>query len=156
MDYKKMIEDYAKNGGSEAKMWESVAITAEMFDYIKETNPEKYECFMRKQHEILYGKHYDESLAMYEVEKMHSTGADGTKRQGAYWTAEQIEKAMEGMTFPKGTTKWDKFVAFNAFAHDLGRKFDDAQILDAAYLFWFADEDWKSSGKVWDYMSANK
>lgn len=43
MDYKKMIEAYAKNGGSEAKMWESVAVTEMAMDYIEETNPEKYD-----------------------------------------------------------------------------------------------------------------
>ena len=156
MDYKKMIETYAKNGGSEEKMWESVAITAEMFDYIKETDPEKYECFMRKQHEILYGKHYDEVLALYEVEKMHSTGADGVKHHGAHWSVEEVEAATADKTFGKSVTKWDKYVAYNATWHDFNKKFEDDKLLCAAYLLWFADEDWKTAGKIWDYMAINK
>ena len=57
------------------------------------------------------------------------------------------------MSFPSGVNKWDKLVAYNAAYADWSKKFDDAQILDIAYLFYFADEDWKHpSTKVWDYM----
>lgn len=153
MDYKKMISDFAKAGGSEAKMWETVDITEMAMDYIKETNPDKYDCLMRKLHESLYGKHYTEELALHEVSKMHSTGADGTKHEGAHWTMEQVTSATAGLAFPKGTTKCDVFVAANAFWHDLHKKFTDEQILTATYLFWFDDEDWDGDGKIWDYMS---
>ena len=153
MDYKKVITDFAKAGGDEKKMWSSLDVTAEAMEYLHEVAPEKYECLMRKLSEALYGKHYSEELAMADVAKMHSTGADGVKHVGAHWTIEQIEAATKDKTFPAGTTKWDKFVAYNAFAADLGKKFTDEQILDAAYLFWFADEDWKGDGKIWDYMS---
>jgi len=152
MDYRKMIEDYANNGGSEEKMWVSVAITAEAMDYIKSTNPEKYDCLLRKLNEALYGKHYTEELAKHDVAAMHSTSADGVRHSGEHWTVEQIEAATKDKTFPKGTTKWDKYVAYNAFANDLGKKFTDEQILCAAWLFWFDDEDWNSDGKVWEYM----
>ena len=153
MDYKKMITDYATNGGDEKKMWASVDVTEMAMEYIKEKDPEKYECLMRKLHEALYGKHYCEEFALHDVAQMHSTGADGTKHVGAHWTVDQIEAATKGLTFPAGTTKWDKFVAFNAFANDLGGVLTDEQILKAAYAFWFDDEDWKEEGKIWDYMS---
>lgn len=153
MDYKKMITAYAKNGGSEDKMWASVDVTEMAMEYIKETNPEKYDCLMRKLHESLYGKHYTEQLAMSDVAEMHSVGVDGMKHIGAHWTIEQVEEATSGKTFPKGTTRCDRFVAYNATWHDLHKKFTDAQILDAAYLLWFDDEDWRSEGKIWDYMS---
>ena len=147
-----MITAFAEAGGDEKKMWASVDVTAEAMDYLKEVAPEKYECLMRKLHESLYGKHYCEEFALHDVAKMHSTGADGTKHTGAYWTAEQVEAATAGKTFPKGTTKWDKYVAYNAAKSDFGRKFKDEDILEMAYLFWFADEDWSSDGKIWDYM----
>jgi hypothetical protein len=156
MDYKKMITDFANNGGDEKKMWASVDVTSEAMDYLKEVAPDKYECLMRKLHESLYGKHYSDEWALYEVSKMHSTGADGNKYTGAHWTKEQVDAATASVSFPKGTTKCDRFVAYNASWHDLHRKFTDEQILDAAYLTWFADEDWKSDGKIWDYMSLNK
>ena len=153
MEYKKIIESYAKAGGDEKKMWASVAVTSEAMDYLKEVAPEKHECIMRKLHEALYGKHYTEEMALHDVSKMHGVWSDGTKRIGAHWTAEQIEAATKDKTFPAGTTKWDKYVAYNAMANDLGKKFTDEQILCAAYLFWFDDEDWNGEGKIWDYMS---
>lgn len=153
MDYKKMIETYAAKGGDEKKMWASVDVTAEAMEYIESKDPAKYDCLMRKLHESLYGKHYCEEFALHDVASMHSTAADGTKRSGAHWTVEQIEAATKDKTFPVGTTKWDKYVAYNATYADLSKKFTDEQVLTAAYLFWFEDEDWGEEGKIWDYMS---
>lgn len=151
-----MIETYAKNGGDEKKMWETVAVTEIAMNYIKETNPEKYNCLMRKLHETMYGKHYNEEMARADVDKMHSTDASGIEHHGAHWTADQVETATADKTFGKAITKWDKYVAYNATWNDLNKEFDDEQILCAAYRLWFADEDWSSPGKIWDYMSLAK
>lgn len=148
-----MIESYAKNGGDEKKMWASVDVTEEAMEYIRETNPDKYDCLMRKLHEALYGKHYCEESAMHDVANLSYTDASGAKHTGAHWTVEQVESATANKSFPVGTNRWDKYVAYNATYADLNRKFTDAQVLDAAYLFWFADEDWQSEGKIWDYMN---
>lgn len=156
MDYKKMIKAYADSGGDEKKMWSSVEVTAEAMDYLKEFAPDKYECIMRKLSESLYGKHYAEELAIADVENIRYLDIKGNEHRGAHWTADEIESATADKTFGKSVTKWDKYVAFNAFYADLCTVLDDAQIIDAAYVFWFADEDWKSKGKIWDYMSANK
>jgi hypothetical protein len=156
MDYRKMITDFANNGGDEKKMWASVAVTSEAMEYLKEVAPEKHECLMRKLSETLYGKHYSEEIAKDDVAKMHWTDRDGNEHHGAYWTAEQIESVAKSKDFGKAVTKWDRYVAYNATYADLCRVLEDEQILDVAYAFWFADEDWKTSGKIWDYMSANK
>ena len=87
---------------------------------------------------------------------MHHTDTNGTVHTGVHWTVEQIESATTSKKFPEGTTKWDKFVAYNATWHDLSREFTDEQILKAAYLLWFADDDWHTDGKIWDYMGINK
>lgn len=156
MDYKEMIKAYADAGGDEKKMWAAVEVTNEAMNFIKGVNPEKFECYMRKVSETLNGKHYTEELARADVEKMHSTGSDGITHHGAHWSVEEVESATADKTFGKSVTKWDKYVAYNATWHDLSKKFDDEKVLCAAYLLWFADEDWKSSGKIWDYMSINK
>ena len=156
MDYKKLIKDFAEAGGDEKKMWASVDVTAEAMELLKELAPDKYECYMRKMSETLYGKHYNEEMALADVAAMHSIDRDGVERHGAYWTIEQVETATKNLDFGKAVTKYDKFVAFNAFWHDLNTVLDDELILEAAYKFWFADEDWKTGGKIWDYMSANK
>ncbi|MGN0929851.1 MAG: hypothetical protein ACI4N3_04385, partial [Alphaproteobacteria bacterium] len=53
--------------------------------------------------------------------------------------------------FPSGVNEWDVFVAANMFHSDLCKKFDDKQVLDAMYAFFFSDEDWKGTSKVFDY-----
>ena len=151
-----MIKDYADNGGSIEKMWASVAVTEKAMEHIHETDPEMYDCLMRELSESLYGKHYSEEIALADVAKMHYIDRDGNEHHGAYWTVDQIESATKNMDFGKAVTKWDKFVAFNAFYADLCTVLEDEHIIEAAYKFWFADEDWKTSGKIWDYMSANK
>lgn len=148
-----MITDFAKAGGDEKKMWSSVDVTAEAMEYLHEVAPEKYDCLMRKLSESLYGKHYSEEIALADVAKLHYTGADGAKHTGAHWTMEQVEAATANKAFPAGTTKFDRFVAYNVFYADLCRVLDDKQVLEAAYRFWFDDEDWKGDGKIWDYMS---
>lgn len=155
MEYKKMITDFAKNGGDEKKMWTSVAISAEAMEYLKEHAPEQYDCLMRKLSETLYGKHYTEEFAMADVAKIQFIGADGSEHTGAHWTIEQIETATADKTFGKNVTKWDKYVAYNATYADYCRIFNDEQILKAAFAFWFDDLDWKTNGKIWDYMSLN-
>lgn len=151
-----MIKAYADAGGDEKKMWASVDVTAEAMEYLKEIAPEKHECIMRKLSEALYGKHYSEEIAHADVSKMHWLDRDGNEHHGAYWTVEQIEAVTKSKEFGKSVTKWDKYVAYNASATDLCCVLDDEQILEVAYKFWFEDEDWKTSGKIWDYMSANK
>ena len=79
----------------------------------------------------------------------------GEKKEGAYWSVEQVEEATRGFTFPSGVNKWDKWVAFNAAYADFCKKFDDAQILEIGYLFYFADEDWKGKNKIWEYTCLN-
>ena len=148
-----MITAYAKNGGSEDKMWESIAVTEEAMNFIKEKDPQKFDCLMRKQHEILYGKHYDEEMAHAEVEKIHYLDQAGDEHHGANWTVEQIEAATKDKVFPKSATKWDKYVAYNTTYADLMTRFTDEQILMAAYLTWFDDKDWGKDGKIWSVMS---
>lgn len=145
-----MIKTYANNGGDEKKMWASVDVTGEAMEYIKEADPEKYECLMRKLSEALYGKHYSEELARADVEKMHHTGKDGVAHHGAHWSPEEVEAAMSDKTFGKSITKWDKFVAAN-FTHSLlAGEFDDSQIIAATYLLFYGNDN---SMNIWDIFA---
>lgn len=159
MMYKKMIEDArAKGLTSDKAMWESIDELDDMLCVMKKEHPDKYWKFIRKQHGIMYNNHYDEEFAMWDVEQLRYTNKKGEKKEGAYWSVEQVEEATKGFIFPSGVNKWDKWVAFNAAYADFCKKFDDAQILEIGYLFYFADEDWKGSNssiKVWDYFCCN-
>ena len=153
MDVMELVQKYGKGQG-EAKMWASVAVLSEALEPMKETDKENYWCILRKMYGVMSDGHYNEEFAMYDVSMIEYTGRNGEKKRGGYWSADQVEEATRGFRFPSGVNKWDKFVAFNLMYSDLCRKMDDAQVLDAAYLFYFADEDWPggSSTKVWDYV----
>lgn len=146
--YKEMIKGAIERGmTSEAKMWENVDAVDELLAMIQKEHPDKYWKFIRKQHGTIYNNHYDEEFARWDVEQM--------KPLGMYWTVQEVEEATKGMVFPNGTTIWDKFVGFNAFANDLKPELTDEQILKAAYKFWFKDEDWKGKNKIWEYTCLN-
>ena len=153
MDVMELVQKYGKGQG-EAKMWASVAVLSEALEPMKETDKEGYGCILRKMYGVMSDGHYNEEFAMYDVSMIEYTGRNGEKKHGGYWTAEQVEDATRGFRFPNSVNKWDKYVAFNLMYSDLCKKMDDAQILDAAFLFYFADEDWPggSSTKVWDYI----
>lgn len=151
--YKKMLEQARQDGvTSEKTMWASIENIDELLELVEEHHPDVYKKFMRRQHELLYGPHYNELLAMEAVSSIAYTDKDGKRKEGAYWTVEQIEEATHGMPFPAGTTKWDKYVAFNSFRSDVCKKLDDTQVLQAGYAFYFADEDYAGQGKIWRYM----
>ena len=147
--------DHAKKAGvtNEKTMWESIDAFSELLEELRESHPQMFWDFMRKQHGIMYHGHYDESFAMYDVSQISYTSRTGEKRQGAYWTVDQIESATAGMRFPSGVTKWDKYVAFNLAYSDLSKELEDSDVLKAGYAFYFADEDWPSDSKVWEYVS---
>jgi hypothetical protein len=156
MDYKQMVETAVKNGGGEKVMWSSVDVANEIMHYLKDQDPTMYDKFLRKSYESMCGKHYNQHFAEEDVDKLHSIDKDGKVRQGAYWTIEQVKEATADKKFPAGTTDWDKFVAYNAAWHDFSKRFEDKDVLCIGWLFYFADEDWKGEGKVWEYMSINK
>ena len=148
-----LVEKYGKGQG-EGKMWASVAVVSEALEPMKETDKEGYWCIMRKMYGVMSDGHYNEEFAMYDVSAIEYTGKNGEKKHGGYWSAEQVEEATRSFRFPSGVNKWDKYVAFNLMYSDLCKKMDDGQILEAAFAFYFNDEDWPggSGTKVWDYV----
>lgn len=154
MDYKNMIIA-AKNAGisTEKAMWQSIDGINGMLCKMKEEHPDLFWKFMREQHGILYGNHYDEAFAIYDASLIRYTDRNGKKCEGPYWTLEQIETSIKGMTFPAGTTKWDKYVAFNSFYADTCTVLEEESIIKTAHKFYFMDED-GPQGKIWISMEA--
>lgn len=153
MGYKKMIEDARRSGvTSEKAMWESIADIDDLLEVLETDQPDIVKKFYRKQHERLYGPHYNEIMAVEAVRGIRYTDREGKMREGAYWTVEEIEEATRTYAFPPDVTKWDKYVAFNVFRSDVCKKLDDANALAAGYAFFFADEDFHGGGKIWRYM----
>lgn len=154
MDYQEMIKAAQKSGkATEKQMWQSIESVSDLLCDIKDAHPDLYWQFMRKQAGIIMGCHYDKEWADYDTSQIVYTDRSGKKHTGAYWTCEQIEEVTKAMAFPSGTTKWDKFVAFNSFYADTCKALTDEQILNAAYQFYFADEDFSTNTKIWRYMA---
>ena len=74
MNYRKMV-DHAKRAGvtNEKTMWESIDSFSELLDELEDSHPVLYWAFMRKQQGIMYGNHYNEEFAQYDVEQIHYT-----------------------------------------------------------------------------------
>lgn len=86
--------------------------------------------------------HFDHSLAMRVIKSPR-------------WTATQLEDATLALSFPEGTTVWDKFVAYNSFYDDMRTVYTEEEILKGAYIYFFADKD-APDCKIWHYMKAMK
>lgn len=156
MELYELIEKHGKGKG-EAVMWETARLVSDFIKPMKNANKKEYWHLMRQVYGLMSGCHYNEEFAMWDVSQIEYTDKGGKPHKGAYWSCEQVEESTKGMTFPNGTTKWDVFVAMNLAKSDFCKKFDDEQILQIGYLFFFADEDWSENGKgsstkVWDYI----
>lgn len=154
MGYRKMIEEAKQKGlATNEKMWESIASVESFLDSID--NEELKAKFMRTQHEIIYGKHFDEMFANMEIDKIHYTDHDGIERHGAHWSCQEVEQATRGMRFDQSITKHDKWVALNVMYADLNKVLTDEDVIQSAYAFYFDDDDWPNKNcKIWEYVSA--
>lgn len=153
--YKKMVEKAKEMGvTNEQTMWDSIEEMEMILCHIKESNPHLYWSYIRKLHQSLYKGHYDEEFAMHDVGKNVYIGRTGERREGAYWSVQQIEDATKNMQFPTGTTKWDKYVAFNTFRADTAKSLTDEDAIKTAHEYFFNDLDFtkKDTTKIWEYM----
>ena len=138
-----LIEKYGR-GASNEKMQKLTMILSDFLAPMKQVHKEKYWMLMRDVFGLLNDYHYDEEFAEHDVKNMQPLGE--------YWNIKQIDEATKSMTFPVGTTIYDRYVAFNAFANDLKGSASDEDILKAAHAFWFNDKDYKGKNKIWCYM----
>ena len=112
---------------------------------------EEYWKFMREQHELFYGPHYNEEFAKYDLSKISYLGKSRDTRNGEYWSISQVLEATNGQKFPVGTTDWDKYVAYNVTYSMLVNEFANEDILKAAYRIFFASND-NVEGRIWIHM----
>lgn len=151
-----MEEAKAKGLANEKMMWDSIEDVEEMLCALRKEHPHKYWKFIRKTHGVLFKGHYTEDFARWDVGQISYTNRKGERKEGEYWSVEQVREAMKNFAIPNGINEWDMYVAANVLYSDLNRELDNDQILKATYLFFFKDEDWSSDGsgsKIWDYMA---
>lgn len=154
----------SKFKGSEEVMWASIGALSDHLEKFIEKHPdlkEEYWELMREQHELMAGRHFDEAYALWQVEQMHHKGADGTEYRGAHWPIEATTSVLNKHRgkVPSEYNEWDFYVALNASWHDYicwaKRKFSqpEEEVIELAIAFWFADDDWPTKTKMWDYFA---
>ena len=77
---------------TEQKMWIAACKASKYMGMAQEgklTNDEYWK-FMREQHELFYGPHYDEEFAKYDLSKITYRGKSRDLRTGEYWSLVQI------------------------------------------------------------------
>lgn len=148
-----MLRNAQKEGyASDATMWASI----KYLEKIKEEDKHLYWRMAREMHNLIYSGHYSEEFALYDVGQIFYFDKDENKVYGQHWTVAQVEEATRGIVFPKGTNKWDKYVAYNVLWSDLHQVLPDEEILEAAYAFFFKDPDYTTqpnTTKLWMYMN---
>ena len=102
-------------------------------------------------------KRLNEHLNDYSSQKIMKgikyTDSEGNTHTTPRWTKEEIEIATADLTFPHGTTLYDKWVAFNFFYADTCMVLNEKEALEAGYFFYFQDED-APPNKLYKYLVA--
>lgn len=154
MELYELIEKYGKGKGEQV-MWKATMLVSDFIKPMKESDKKGYWTLMRQVYGMMSDGHYNEEFALHDVAQIEYTDKEGKSKKGAYWTVEQTEEVGKTLTLPAGVNKWDVFVALNVMYSDLCKDMDEAGIIKATHLFFFADEDWSpkgSSTKIWDYV----
>lgn len=154
--------NYSAMKGNDALMWKHIELVDELLEEVKEHHKDRYWAFMRRVHELMYGKHFDEAYARWQVEQMYHIGDDGREYKGERWTLKDTTAVMQQYRgrFPSEYNEYDFYVALNGQWHDTictaKRHFpsvEDAEkyVIDEAVAVWLNDSDWESHDKVWRY-----
>lgn len=153
MDYLEMMYSARKAGlVDDHKLWKSIENVSELIDGIYNGHDAEYCNFLRNQHELLFGKHYDKEFAKNDVGKLSYTDKANETHSGEHWSIGQIEELSHTLKVPQNNTVWDLYVAANVMYSDLCKTFDEEQIIQITCSLFFHDEDYSGEGKIWDYM----
>lgn len=112
-----MIEEArAKGLTSEKIMNASIADVDELLGQIKEAHPELYWRFIKRQHEHMFGCHYNENFGMWRIAQMHYKDKAGAVHQAPHWTKDQYKAAYETVKakLPATYNCWDFAVALES------------------------------------------
>lgn len=139
MNYLELVQQAPDR--SDDIMRQSVAHISHFIDQLWQTHQPIASRFIMQQYEIMYGPHFNEPLARATVAEMYHDGIRG-----------QIIAPEEAAAIAPDQ-RWDAYVAANALAHDLAPlNLPRKEILQAAKVFWFHDEDFPSDSKIFWYF----
>ena len=98
-------------------------------------------------------EHLDEELSHKVMEHLLYIDKENVTHDTPFWTVDEVESFTGDLNFPKGTTKWDKWVGFNFFYADTCRVLNPRQAIEAGYQFYFHDID-APENKLYKYLEA--
>lgn len=116
-----MIEEArAKGLASEKIMNHAIDDVQELLCNIKEAHPDLYWTFIRRQHERMFGSHYNEAFALWRIEQMHYKDKAGTEHHAPHWTKDQYKTAYEAAKakLPPTYNCWDFAVTLEMLYSD--------------------------------------
>lgn len=163
-DFTKMIEHYRKNVRlSNETAWDVIDCFMENIINNKVIDDKKLICIAKDIHEIVYGKHFDEFLAKYQVSKMFYVDNEGNKLSKEAFSYAEAKKVYDKIVKNiDDSTVWDVYVALNAQYNDNIMLYKEwfkesseeeikNKIVKSAITNWFEDVD-ATSHKVWNYF----
>ena len=83
MNYKQMIEQARANGmATEKNIWAAVETLSTDLLVLEQTDPKLYWHILRRQHAVLYGRHYSEKMANHVCRplRLHERRGDNQSR----------------------------------------------------------------------------
>lgn len=162
--YKDIIRE-AKEAGvfNEKKAYEMLCDISEGIEEMALTNKEEAWALKRRHYQMLFGAHFNEAFALWQVAQMfHKDSKTGQEIRGQHWSPEQVKTVFSGLSAKsKAITEynyWDFYVTIHMIWHDnicLYRSWwpeADNEVLNQkvaeAAVNYLSDDDGEH-GKIW-------
>jgi hypothetical protein len=119
--YAKMIEEArAKGLTSDKIMVASIADVEELLHKVREMDETLYWRFIKKQHEHMFGCHYNENFGEWRIKQMHYKDKAGTEHHAPHWPKDQYKTAYESVKakLPPTYNCWDFAVTLEMLYSD--------------------------------------
>lgn len=159
--YKKMIDEArAKGLTSEKIMLSSIADVEELLQTIKGDHEDVYWKFIKKQHEYLFGCHYNEMFGEWRIEQMFYKDKSGNVHHAPHWSKDDYKSTYDVVKskIPSSYNWWDFAVTlemlysdniclYKSWWPDITQEQLDAKVIDSAVNYLNDDDD--HDCKIW-------
>ena len=121
----KEITHEAKEAGlfNEKKAYEILCDMSEGIEEMALTNKEEAWALKRRHYQMLFGPHYNEAFAIWQVAQMyHKDSKTGMEVRGQHWSPEQVKQVFMGVASKNKAMSeynyWDFYVTIHMMWHD--------------------------------------
>lgn len=165
--FKEVVESYNTSNISNKDLLEAINNLYPAMNMVQENDPKCFWKAMRNFHKHIFGNHFNEMYAKYQVSNMFHMKRNGTKCTGEIYSMEEAKHIYDKYVRNVSTNYncYDVYVAINAQYHDYACMYSewysditkeelDNKIIASAIKFWFKDDD-AEDGKVWNYFDIN-